>query len=672
MHYVPNPTLQFLLANAELRKYVSIPKIVFVGMQTSGKSSLIEALVRLPFNFTGTGIATRVPLEISTISSLKAPVEPVWNLTWAPPAPLKFRRLVNISTSDIREELNDLHSELIAQELVCPIPVELQLHWRGAPNITFIDLPGFKGNARDQKEKDIQLKIYAMNKNIILKQRNETFVIVEPASSDASNYFAHQIFKDIVENDQLGKSAILACSKFDLVKDVPDLHEYLSDYGAYIKHAFVLSCPHGESRSQSWETRLQECNDFDIAHSANGKGVWTSTDFGVNKFATHLEKVLETRMIEALPRIKQDLTEKLMENAALRATYESEETKSIQTWIRTHLNAHVIEFTVSMIDSWDAKYLAVLPMRTRDDELALFQKRWKSQSNQNLQFDYRVSPIWTNPDYQPKTKHILLCDCPLAGSAQIRRVLREFEVSLFTRVMTLDDNFKLLLQNKVLSMRSADGSCSAWNEVIVEIVRDMASDLLFNDIEFLCKNVHVILEDWGAAIIATKSEIPLMVRPEMLSALSEALEIFLSCSSMQMHKFVESAITSVTYRAVPKAGFTISEMHELCSSLYVSEPSNEINMQLGSIGVTVTDIQVGKAKRMCMERLNLGITVISQALGAIFDLFFTTQFRKSLTQEMVKWEHKFTAASTVDFYKKEIDFLENQHKIISSWLQELK
>lgn len=659
----------FVLSTPELREYVSVPQVVFVGMQTSGKSSLVEALVGLPFNFTGTGIATRVPLEISSTSTGAAPCAPHWHLRWDPPNPLRSRSRANLSTKRVRAELDDIHAELTSHELVCSVPVSLQLHWKRARNLTFIDLPGFKGNARDDHERVIQSEIFSMNQDIILSKRDETFVVVEPASSDASNYIAHQTFKDIVQDEEVGKSVVLVCSKFDLVKDVPELHDYLSDYIQYVRESFVLSCPHGEDRARRWDEELRRCNMFDTVHSSSisEEASWNRTGFGIENLAVWLENLVEQRLLDALPIIRRDLKKQLGDNAAMCAKYRSEEAKSTHKWIQKHLNAHVVEFTIALIRCWDARCLQRLPMRTRAEEHELLEKCGRVQ---RPTFHYQRSPVWLNPEYRSKTQALLLWDCPLAGSAQIRRLLREFEVSLFTRVMNLDENFKLILQNKVLSIRSGDGSCVAWNEVIVEIVRDMSVSLLSDDIAFLSDSVLAILEDWGQAIAETS--IPSSVREQMLSALSRTLRTFLDESSFQMHKFIESAITTATHRAVPKAGATISELHELCMSLYDADSSAAVNRQLGNIGVTVTDLQVGKAKRLCMERLNLGVTVISQTLGAIFDSFFTSKFRTCLTPELVSWEREFTAASTNDVFEKKIAALEKRNDRISLWLQTLE
>jgi GTPase SAR1 family protein len=51
-----------MLRDTGLEKHISLPKIVVVGSQSSGKSSLIEQIVGLDFLPRGAGIVTRRPL----------------------------------------------------------------------------------------------------------------------------------------------------------------------------------------------------------------------------------------------------------------------------------------------------------------------------------------------------------------------------------------------------------------------------------------------------------------------------------------------------------------------------------------------------------------------------------------------------------------------------------
>lgn len=53
-----------MLRDIGLDKHLSLPKIVVLGNQSSGKSSLVEQIVGLDFLPRGVGVVTRRPLEL--------------------------------------------------------------------------------------------------------------------------------------------------------------------------------------------------------------------------------------------------------------------------------------------------------------------------------------------------------------------------------------------------------------------------------------------------------------------------------------------------------------------------------------------------------------------------------------------------------------------------------
>ena len=57
-------TLVDLLRDIGLDKKLSLPKVVVLGNQSSGKSSLLEQIVGLDFLPRGSGVVTRRPLEL--------------------------------------------------------------------------------------------------------------------------------------------------------------------------------------------------------------------------------------------------------------------------------------------------------------------------------------------------------------------------------------------------------------------------------------------------------------------------------------------------------------------------------------------------------------------------------------------------------------------------------
>jgi ABC-type branched-subunit amino acid transport system ATPase component len=52
------------LKDFHLEQYISLPKIVVLGEQSAGKSSLLESICGMNFLPRGSGIVTRRPLEL--------------------------------------------------------------------------------------------------------------------------------------------------------------------------------------------------------------------------------------------------------------------------------------------------------------------------------------------------------------------------------------------------------------------------------------------------------------------------------------------------------------------------------------------------------------------------------------------------------------------------------
>lgn len=66
-------TLVDNLRDIGLHNYISLPRIVVLGTQSAGKSSLLEQIVGLDFLPRGSGVVTRRPLELRLV--YKSPLE---------------------------------------------------------------------------------------------------------------------------------------------------------------------------------------------------------------------------------------------------------------------------------------------------------------------------------------------------------------------------------------------------------------------------------------------------------------------------------------------------------------------------------------------------------------------------------------------------------------------
>ncbi|TFK00956.1 Interferon-induced GTP-binding protein Mx [Platysternon megacephalum] len=189
-----------------VEKDLALPAIAVIGDQSSGKSSVLEALsgVALP---RGSGIVTRCPLELK-LKKL------------APQQEWKGK----ISYRDIDEELHDpsvVEKEIrkaqdamagegvgISQELI-----SLEISSPNVPDLTLIDLPGIARVAVGNQPQDIGEQIKKLIKKFIAKQETINLVVV-PSNVDIATTEA---LKMAQEEDPDGERTLGILTKPDLV-----------------------------------------------------------------------------------------------------------------------------------------------------------------------------------------------------------------------------------------------------------------------------------------------------------------------------------------------------------------------------------------------------------------------------------------------------------------------
>lgn len=126
---------------------ISLPTIVVVGDQSSGKSSVLESLagICLP---RGQGICTRVPL----VMRLKHHFDDVAEFS------LEFlnKRVEIMEESKISEAIDEATVEIAGNSKgVSNVPLTLVVKKKGVPDLTMVDLPGITRVAIADQPKDI-------------------------------------------------------------------------------------------------------------------------------------------------------------------------------------------------------------------------------------------------------------------------------------------------------------------------------------------------------------------------------------------------------------------------------------------------------------------------------------------------------------------------------------
>ncbi|XP_025763204.1 interferon-induced GTP-binding protein Mx isoform X2 [Oreochromis niloticus] len=197
---VPMPSAKYA------EKDLALPAIAVIGDQSSGKSSVLEALsgVALP---RGSGIVTRCPLELKMMKKKEGEA---WygkisyrDFEEKIKEPALVEKMIREAQLKLVGNEVGISSELISLEIASP----------DVPDLTLIDLPGIARVAVDGQSADIGDKIKTMIQTVISKQETINLVVV-PCNVDIATTEALNMAK-LVDPD--GERTLGVLTKPDLV-----------------------------------------------------------------------------------------------------------------------------------------------------------------------------------------------------------------------------------------------------------------------------------------------------------------------------------------------------------------------------------------------------------------------------------------------------------------------
>ncbi|ELK08490.1 Interferon-induced GTP-binding protein Mx1 [Pteropus alecto] len=185
---------------------LALPAIAVIGDQSSGKSSVLEALsgVALP---RGSGIVTRCPLVLK-LRKLRDGDE------WKGKVSYKDQEIEMSDASEVEEEIRKAQDVIagvgmdISHELI-----NLEVSSPHVPDLTLIDLPGITRVALGNQPADIGFQIKRLIKKYILKQQTINLVVV-PSNVDIATTEALSMAQEV---DPDGDRTIGILTKPDLV-----------------------------------------------------------------------------------------------------------------------------------------------------------------------------------------------------------------------------------------------------------------------------------------------------------------------------------------------------------------------------------------------------------------------------------------------------------------------
>lgn len=181
--------LQDIFAQLGSQSTIELPQVAVVGSQSSGKSSVLEALVGRDFLPRGSDICTRRPLVLQLLQTKHNPDGT--DEEWGEFLHIPGKRFYDFN--EIRREIQmETEREAGGNKGVSDKQIRLKIFSPNVLDITLVDLPGITKVPVGDQPSDIEARIRTMIMSYI-KLPSCLILAVTPANSDLANSDALQI-----------------------------------------------------------------------------------------------------------------------------------------------------------------------------------------------------------------------------------------------------------------------------------------------------------------------------------------------------------------------------------------------------------------------------------------------------------------------------------------------
>jgi GTP-binding protein EngB required for normal cell division len=302
----------------EYKPELTLPRLVVIGTQSSGKSSALNAIMSMPLLPTGKNMVTRTPLDIrlhQIKNSDNSYIEfgDYKQEGWILEKKISIKQPIPLENeiAEIREYIARKTTEIAGEGMnISHKPIFINIYSPNVPNLSLIDLPGLtmvactdKGQPEDIKERIEELVISYIkdNKTIILA--------VMQARNDLETDIGLALIK---KYDVSGKRIIGVLTKPDLMNSETHIGEYLTNNiskNLMLTHGYYVI----KNRND------QENKDNNIIKSIESEKDYFSTHFEYKKLiykdrvgsynlTNSLSHILISSISDMLPSVMLELT----------------------------------------------------------------------------------------------------------------------------------------------------------------------------------------------------------------------------------------------------------------------------------------------------------------------------------------------------------------------------
>lgn len=291
---------------------IDLPQIVVVGAQSSGKSSVLEAIVGFDFLPRGSGVVTRSPILIQ-LNKLKQPTRPP-ETSLPDPAPERWVEFLHKPDRKFHSE-EEIQAEIVTEtervagknKSLSPTALIMKVFSQDVVDLTLIDLPGLTKVPVGDQPPDIEKLVRAMIHSYIEKS-NTIILAVHPANTDLATSDALQMARRV---DPHGLRTLGVITKLDLMDAGTNALDMLQSRVIPLRRGYVAVV----NRSQADLDTRATVADARVAERAFFQSHPVYAPHAAKMGSVYLAEMLSTMLMEhirtVLPSIRTKLTTQL-------------------------------------------------------------------------------------------------------------------------------------------------------------------------------------------------------------------------------------------------------------------------------------------------------------------------------------------------------------------------
>ncbi|ARF10282.1 dynamin family protein [Hokovirus HKV1] len=295
---------------------LSLPRLVVVGTQSSGKSSVLNSIITMDILPTGKLMTTRTPLELNLIKIPKNNASYVEfgnydNEKWFQEK--KITITVPIPTPNeittIRNHIQDKTNEICGNNMnISNVPIILKIYSPNVPDLSLIDLPGLTMVACEDKGQpvDIKERIENLVSSYIIQPKTIIIAVMQ-ARADLETDLGLALVK---KYDKSGSRTIGVLTKPDLMNQDSHVGDYLLNKiskNLMLNYGYYLLKNRNDIQEIDILTGFKLETEYFNAHNEYKKSLY-KPKLGINNLTNNLTKILVQSLNEAIPVSLTELT----------------------------------------------------------------------------------------------------------------------------------------------------------------------------------------------------------------------------------------------------------------------------------------------------------------------------------------------------------------------------